>query len=364
MRSLNGFRTLNLSVIIFCLHAQLVQAESAGTIAIVEGNAYAQKGEIYYTRPVAGSEIKVNKFGQYDDSKPEPAFVKWIQNTRRHLKPNDTLEEGEIIQTMGDAWLKILFKDDSLLDIGPAAMLQIQKFNGTGPKRNVLFKVLYGKVRGIVAQALFDPSHYQILTPSALMGVRGTEFIINVVPDQKRRTQTEVICLHGQVSVDVTKHTEKGLVYNQPIVVNPGSTFVSSGVHGLGQNTNLKSLSQADIKSEVARISPAVNTRATIVGANPAPNRLPGTGLKLAYNSGPKAPRKAQTTSSSFDTDHPPVERSIASASDNFEIAHDFKDDPGAFGHLRDYRKATGAPPISLLPATTSHVHVNLLGVQ
>ena len=171
MRSHSG--CLTALIIAFAAPTFSAQAEQAGTIAIIEGNAYAQKGEIYYTRPPAGAEIKVNQFGQYKDAKPAPAYVKWEQNTRRHLKSNDTIEEGEIIQTMGDGWLKILFKDDSLMDIGPAAMLQVQKFTGAGKQRNVLFKLLYGKVRSVVARPLAgkivfirsaDPGHDWIFT--------------------------------------------------------------------------------------------------------------------------------------------------------------------------------------------------------
>src|SRR5439155_4537817 len=142
--------------------------------------------------------------------------VKWVQNTRRHLRLNDTIEEGDIIQTMGDGWVKILFSDDSLIDIGPAAMVQLQKFQGTGPGRQVIFKVLYGKVKGIVVQPLAGPQHYEVLTPTAQMGTRGAEFLVNVYPDTEHRQQTEIVCLHGQVSTDVNRFNLKGVVYTQP----------------------------------------------------------------------------------------------------------------------------------------------------
>ncbi|MBI3543386.1 MAG: FecR domain-containing protein, partial [Deltaproteobacteria bacterium] len=315
-------------------------ANGVGTVAIIEGNAYAQKGAIYFTRPNSGDEIKVNQFGQFRDTQPVPAYVKWEQNTRRHLQPNDSLEEGDIVQTMGDGWLKLIFKDDSMMDVGPASMLQIQKLEGQGPDRNVLFKLLYGKVRGVVAQKLSGPSHYQMLTPTALMGVRGTEFLVNVFPDREKRTQTEVVCLHGQVSVDITKFNEKGLVYTQPMVVNPGSVFATAGVHGLGQSTMMKALPQEKLRNVVARVTPGVNTRGTIVGASPPPTRLPGTGQKINYYAAAPKPHKLQTdgTVNTFDMDHPPANRMIASASGNFEVPHNFGDDPGAFGKIRDIR--------------------------
>ena len=360
------FHDFAIAALVIVAPALPAYADVAGTVAIIEGNAYAQKGEIFYTRPAAGQEIKVNQFGQYKDTKPAPAYVKWEQNTRRHLRPNDTIEEGEIIQTMGDGWLKILFKDDSLMDIGPAAMVQVQKFSGAGNQRNVLFKLLYGKVRGVVARPLAGPERYQLLTPTALMGVRGTEFLVNVFPDQEHKNQTEIICLHGQVSVDVTTFNEKGLVYTQPMVVNPGMMFATSGVHGLSEKTSLRSLHQEALRSMVARIGPGVNTRATVAGIQPPPTRLPGTGMRLDFYADTRAPLKAKKDldHNSFDTDHPPADRMIASASDNFAVPHNFKDAPGAFGNIHDPRNITGPPPAQFLPATTSNVHINLNGIH
>lgn len=358
-----------LSIAALLLAAQPARAEGmgAGVVAIVEGNAYVQRGQIFYPNPVAGDSVKLNQFGQYIDTKPAPAYVKWEQNTRRHLKPNDTIEEGEIIQTMGDAWLKVLFKDDSMMDIGPAALVQVERFAGGGPddkNRSVMFKVLYGRVRGVVAKPLAGPQKYQLLTPSAIMGVRGTEFLVDVVPDDKNRSTTQVVCLHGQVSVDVSKFTAKGEVYTQPIVVNPGSSFTANGTHGLGQEVLVKTLSQSALRSEVARISPAVNTRATLVGASPPPSRLPGTGVRLSFDYAQHTVRKAKTlVASAFDSDHPPVARTLASASDNFRLPRELGADPAAFGNLRDQHYFTGLPPLSLLPASFSRVHVNFVGV-
>jgi hypothetical protein len=351
-----------LGILASLIFPSLALADTAGTVAIIEGNAYAQKGEIYFTRPNVGAEVKVNQFGQYSDSKPVPAFVKWVQETRRHLRPNDVIEEGDIIQTMGDGWAKVLFKDDSILDIGPGSLVQVKTFVAEGNNRNVLIKALYGRFRSIVAQPLAGPQKYQFITPTALMGVRGTEFLVNVFPDAHHKNQTEVVCVHGQVSIDTAQFTRQGLVYTQPTVLNPGAMFTSGGVHGLGQTTTGRAVPQTTLRELVSRISPHVDVRGTLTGASPPPNRLPGTGLKMVYvaDASPRKVKAKDQNISSFDTDHPPADRQIASPSDNFKIPNDYQPDAGAFGGLRDLGKITGAPPISTLPATTSHVRVIL----
>lgn len=341
---------------------------TAGTIAIVEGDAYAQQGAIYYTRAHVGNELKVNEFGQYRDEEPIPAFVKWEQRTRRHLKPNDVISEGDIVQTTGESWVKILFNDDSLLDVGPGTIVQVQDFKTDGQKRRVFLKMLYGRIRSIVARPLTGPQSYQLATPTSVMGVRGTEFLVSAFPvsqkEDETRTRTEVICLHGQVSIDVAKFTPKGLVYTTPVVVNPGSAFATTGAHGLGQSVALKSLPQDKLRDEVARTSPAVDMFGTAVGANPPPDRLPGTGLAIKrYNEPTQHIAVDKKAPSSFDADHPPIERNLASPSGNFSVPNDFKDDPGSMNRLPDLRRYTGPAPVQQIPAGFSKVRVNLQGI-
>jgi len=330
---------------------------------IVEGHAFKQKGEVFFTRPRAGAAVEVNRFGQYNDEivAPDPAFVKWTQNTRQHLKPNDPIQEGDIIQTAGDGWVKLLLSDDSLLDIGPATLIQLKTFKGQGETRTVTFKLLYGKVRNVVTQPVGGPNKYQIFTPAALLGVRGTEYFVNAFPGKEGSAQTEVLCLHGQVSVDVAKHTERGLVYYQPVVVNPSTYFSTEGIRGLGQKLAVRLLSPEQVRDQVAKLSPQVNVFATPAGATPGPARLAGTGVRLEFDPQYKAPRAvAKNNPSSFDMDYPPGNRIIASPSGNFEIPKNFLTDPAAFGALPDPRRGTGPSPINQLPTTTSRVRVNL----
>jgi hypothetical protein len=333
---------------------------AVGTVALIEGHAYAQKGDILYTRPNVGSKIRQRD----SDEDGEAAFAKWEQSTRRHLKPNDTVYAGEILQTTGDGWLKILFKDDSVMDVGPAGLIKVESLSGSGPTRQVVFKLLYGKIRTLVAQPLKSPDLYKIYTPSLVLGVRGTEFLVNSFPGKNGKTESEVLCLHGQVSVDVTKNNETGLVYNQPVVVNPGAYFSTQAEFGVQKKMLVRKLQLDELRQAVARLSPQVDAFGSLVGSSPPPARLAGTGLELQNTPVRTKPQiAARNIVSTFDLDHPPLDRKLASPSGNFEVPHDYQMDPAAFGQLPDMKKATGAPPISQLPLSTSHVKVNLNGI-
>ena len=170
-------------------------AGAIAAIILAEGHSFSRPGEVLLTRPPVGYELKVNVFGQYKDTNPLPAYVKWGEAGRRLLKPNDPVHEGEIIQTMGDGWLRILFKDDSILDVGPATMVQIKRYGPGADGTGVYMKMAYGRVRSIVTREVKGPNRYQIATPAALLGVRGTEFYVNVYADEKlpekRESHTE-----------------------------------------------------------------------------------------------------------------------------------------------------------------------------
>lgn len=363
MRSLNS---IGVTCTLFILSSLFVDANATvkvGNVAIAEGDFYAQKGQINYTRPHVGDEVGVNEFGQYQDIAPDPAFVRYQQNTRRHLKPNDTLSEGEVLQTMSNSWAKILFDDNSILDIGPTSVIQVQKFINENSNRNVLLKVLYGKFRHVITEPLSGPQKYQVITPNALLGVRGTEFIVNVELDENNVAQTDVVCLHGQVSIDVARYTTKGIVYHQPMVLIPGSSFTTRGVHGISESAKITPLPQNKIRELVGKLSPMVNMRGTLLGALPTPNKLPGTGLKLMEYADRTPRRSQQFQVSSFDSDHAPIGRAIASPSGNFEIPKDFSVDSGATGGLADTQKITGAPPMSQLPGGTSRVKIEIGGI-
>ncbi len=106
--------------------------------------------------------------------------------------PDDT------IITRGGSRLKILFVDGSVLTVGNRTKISIEKFlyEKKGNKREASFNLTLGKVRTILAKASKD-SLYEIKTPTAVAGARGTNFIVWVVS----RGVTTVLVLEGEIDV-------------------------------------------------------------------------------------------------------------------------------------------------------------------
>ncbi len=109
------------------------------------------------------------------------------------IYPTDT-----IITARGSK-LKILFVDDSILALGSRSKLSVEKFlyQKREEKREATFNLTLGKVRALLGKEYREGSLYEIKTPTAVAGVRGTHFIVWVVT----RRITEIVVLAKQIEV-------------------------------------------------------------------------------------------------------------------------------------------------------------------
>ena len=84
------------------------------------------------------------------------------------------LAEGDLVKTASSSTAEIAFAEGTLIRIGPESALRLKALS---PKRIVL--VLKSGV--LLAKVHFEKSEgstFQVLTPSALVTVRGTEFVV------------------------------------------------------------------------------------------------------------------------------------------------------------------------------------------
>lgn len=112
------------------------------------------------------------------------------------------------ISTDEDSKLRIELKDGSILTLGEKANLHLDEFNfdPKKKKRNALFRLLLGKLRVFANDLLgFKDKDFRVKTPTAIIGVRGTLFMVWV----KGPTITKVICFEKAIQVaNIFKPTE------------------------------------------------------------------------------------------------------------------------------------------------------------
>lgn len=109
--------------------------------------------------------------GKVQVIKPAPA---------RDLKVDDWLEEGMLVKTAEKSFVKLIFVDKSQMNVGPESEMLIEKFSG---KDSGIIDLVKGKVRSQVTKDYLqiedkDKSKLFIKTKNAVMGVRGTDFMV------------------------------------------------------------------------------------------------------------------------------------------------------------------------------------------
>lgn len=127
---------------------------------------------------------------------------------------------GDKIITLKDSRAKISMSDRNVINISPDSVLTIAKYEND-PKsnvRNVELELAQGKVRNNVEQKYDgDKSKFIIKTPTAVAGVRGTQFLTSF--DVKTRV-TEVVTFKGVVQMAPV--LANGQVSNSVVTIKKG----------------------------------------------------------------------------------------------------------------------------------------------
>lgn len=147
----------------------------------------------------------------------------WLERdeTRRiRLAAGDPVEVGDRVRTSASGRIELAFVDGSHVVLGGNGDLVIDEylFKSEEQERESLFSLWSGRVRAFVRETVERVGRsvsgdYRVRTRSAVAGVRGTEFVVSVVPRDPetppersvRETpgaySTEVAVLEGSVSV-------------------------------------------------------------------------------------------------------------------------------------------------------------------
>ncbi len=102
----------------------------------------------------------------------------------RPAKVGDKLFQADVIATGPDAAVGITFLDDSMMSLGPDSTLALDQFAFDTTTHDGTFEsslkhgTLAVKSGQLVEQ---KPEAMTIRTPSAVLGVRGTEFVVRAV---------------------------------------------------------------------------------------------------------------------------------------------------------------------------------------
>ena len=107
------------------------------------------------------------------------------------------LFEGDRIRTETGARLRLTLRDGSVLTCGEATGLTLDRalYAPEQASRSYLVRVSFGIVRAVV-ELLASPSTFEMHTNTAVISVRGTEWIA-----EAQRAATAVMALEGEIDV-------------------------------------------------------------------------------------------------------------------------------------------------------------------
>lgn len=102
-------------------------------------------------------------------------------DARRPVASGDGVFEAERVSTGQKGAATITLKDGTVLTMGPNTTMDLSKFqyNTTTQQGNFALDLLQGSVRVVTGLlARINPDLFKISTPTSVVGVRGTDFIV------------------------------------------------------------------------------------------------------------------------------------------------------------------------------------------
>ncbi|MDQ6653541.1 MAG: FecR domain-containing protein [Acidobacteriota bacterium] len=138
------------------------------------------------------------------------------------LRQGELLAPADVVDTSGGGRVRIELSDGSVVIVQPGTRVILQDYGAAGSLRELL-KIIVGRVRIKVNHFGAQPNPYRVNSPSASIGVRGTEFSVSVGTGG----ETEVVVYEGLVEVTrlsdprdrVTVEPGRGVIVrpNEPI---------------------------------------------------------------------------------------------------------------------------------------------------
>ncbi|WP_457744908.1 FecR family protein [Sulfurimonas sp.] len=108
-----------------------------------------------------------------------------IKNSNKIMKISQgmSLSENSIIMTKSNAFISIIFKDNSVLDLGQNSVLNLKTFEFKPDEKKYDFKLFLKKGSVIFESgdiSKLAPEAFELQTPQGIVAIRGTKFAVKV----------------------------------------------------------------------------------------------------------------------------------------------------------------------------------------
>ena len=142
------------------------------------------------------------------------------------INAGDSVYLNQTVRTDAQGLAKLVFLDSTNLSIGPSSNVVLDRFVYSGGNQSISVNLARGAFRFATGNA--DKRAYEIRTPVATIGVRGT--ILDILSQNGR---TVVKLVEGQATVCMRSNPNRCVNLN-----NPGDTVVITNTSIALQSTN------------------------------------------------------------------------------------------------------------------------------
>jgi ferric-dicitrate binding protein FerR (iron transport regulator) len=177
--SRNSFRALSGVVLCVALFGAQIAAAQGGSASSDAAPVAATPSDAEATKLTPGD----TRDGTFKTVRGEVTVMR--QNTRIAAMVGAGLDSSDRIVTGPNSAAAITLKDGTVLSVGPDSSVDLKefKFNSTTQDGNVLVNLARGTLRmatGLIAKV--KPQNVKVTTPTTVVGVRGTDFIVEANP--------------------------------------------------------------------------------------------------------------------------------------------------------------------------------------
>jgi hypothetical protein len=169
----------------------------------------------------AVAQTNINTHGLFMVVKGTVAVIPFGSQKSEPAKVGKKIFPGDSIITGKDSRAKVVMSDKNTLNISPDSKFKLEKYENNPIKnaKNVEISLEYGKIRASVAQKYDGQKNkFQIKTPAAVAGVRGTDFLTS---HSKATNATQITTFEGVVAFGPKGPNGDILT---PVLVQPGQT--------------------------------------------------------------------------------------------------------------------------------------------
>jgi FecR protein len=128
------------------------------------------------------------------------------------VKVNDTVAPKDVIRTKSLSKAQITFIDNSVLTISPESRIAIEEYmiDTAQGKRHAVLEIFQGMALAVVNKIFkVEEPDFVVKTQTAVMGVRGTEFGIRILPNSSTIMNFKGLLQVGNVFPEVSQLSEK-----------------------------------------------------------------------------------------------------------------------------------------------------------